>query len=66
MEPLVQKAGFYTWKNKCVLLFLDDLKRFINRVMEDQILSADDGHLSFCTMQCSELVLILQVGDMFL
>jgi len=31
--------------------------------MEDQLLSADDGHLSFCTMQCNELVLTLQDGD---
>lgn len=46
---------------------LDDLKHFINRIMEDQLLSADYGHLSFCTMQCNELVLTLQDGDsMFL
>lgn len=32
-------------------------------VMEDQLLSADDGHLSFCTMQCNELVLTLKDGD---
>jgi len=46
---------------------LDDLRQFINHVMEDQLLSADDGHLSFCTMQCNELVSTLQDGDsMFL
>ena len=52
----MHKVGFYTWKNN------NDLKHFINRVMKDQLLSAD-GHLSFCTMQCNELVLTLQDGD---
>ena len=48
-------------------IVLDSLKHFINHVMEDQLLSADYGHLSFCTMQCNELVLTLQDSDsMFL
>jgi len=39
----------------------------MNHIMEDQLLSADDGHLRFCTLQCNELVLTLQNGDsMFL
>jgi hypothetical protein len=49
----------------CFTVF-DDLKHFINHVTKDHLLSSNDGHLSFYTMQCDEFVLTLQDGDSLL